>query len=113
MLLEQYHLNLSQKHLLAVKGVLCYLSKMCNYAIEYNFSRTPPNSSIQMILLTDFNIVNADCASDFTDCQSILGYAFFIFSSLVSWSSVKQQTVALLLTEAKYMSIAHAMQVAI
>lgn len=66
-----------------------------------------------MILPTDFSTVDADWASDSTDCRSVLGYAFFIFSSLVYWLSIKQQTVALSSTEAKYILIAHAMQEAL
>lgn len=38
MSLEQHNLNLTHKHLLAMKHVLQYLLGIQNYALEYNFS---------------------------------------------------------------------------
>ena len=51
---------------------------------------------------------DADWATDQTDCHSISGYTFFMFSGLVSWSSSKQKATALSSTEAEYMAITHA-----
>lgn len=57
--------------------------------------------------------MDADWATDQTDRKSVSGYLFYLFRSLVSWSSVKQRTVALSSTEAEYMVMVHAMKEAL
>jgi Reverse transcriptase (RNA-dependent DNA polymerase) len=52
--------------------------------------------------------VDADWASDVNDRKSTSGFVFMLAGRAISWSSKKQQTVALSSTEAKYMAGAHA-----
>lgn len=56
---------------------------------------------------------DADWASDETDRKSISGYCFFHANTLVSWSAVKQKTIALSSTEAEYYSMTHAIKEAL
>ena len=56
---------------------------------------------------------DADWASDTVDRKSISGYSFFFEGSLVSWSAVKQKSVALSSTEAEYYAITHAFKEAL
>lgn len=51
---------------------------------------------------------DADWVTNEQDQKSILGYAFFMFSGLISCSSSKQKTTALSSAEAEYMVIMHA-----
>jgi hypothetical protein len=51
--------------------------------------------------------------SDAVDQKSISGYCFFFENSLVSWSAVKQKSIALSSTEAKYYAMSHAFKEAL
>ena len=105
MALGQFNANPSRAHLLAAKGVLRYLLGMLDYALEYNFPQFPVGPPASTLLPSNCAFTDADWASDETDCHSISGYVFFMFSSLVSWSAVKQRTTALSSTEAEYMAL--------
>ena len=56
---------------------------------------------------------DADWASDATDRKSISGYSFYFEGSLVSWSAVKQKSIALSSTEAEYYAMSHAFKEAL
>ena len=56
---------------------------------------------------------DADWASDALDRKSISGYSFYFEGSLVSWSAVKQKSIALSLTEAEYYAMSHAFKEAL
>jgi hypothetical protein len=56
---------------------------------------------------------DADWASDASDRKSISGYSFFFQGSLVSWSAVKQKSIALSSTEAEYYAMTHAFKEAL
>ena len=56
---------------------------------------------------------DADWASDTMDCKSISGYSFYFEGSLISWSAVKQKSIALLSTEAEYYAMTHAFKEAL
>ena len=45
---------------------------------------------------------DVDWAGDSTDRRSTSGFLFSLGSAVIAWSSKKQQTIALLSTEAKY-----------
>jgi hypothetical protein len=51
--------------------------------------------------------VDADWASNVNDCKSTSGFVFMLTGGAISWSLKKQQTVALLSTEAKYIAGRH------
>jgi hypothetical protein len=56
---------------------------------------------------------DADWASDAADRKSISGYSFFFQGSLISWSAVKQRSIALSSTEAEYYAMTHAFREAL
>jgi len=56
---------------------------------------------------------DADWASDAHDRKSISGFGFFYMGSLVSWSAVKQKSVALSSTESEYYAMSHAFKEAL
>lgn len=58
-------------------------------------------------------MTDADWATDETGRESTSGYCFYFLGSLVSWSAVKQHTIALSSTEAEYYAIAHGMKEAL
>lgn len=113
MSLGQFNANPTRAHLLAAKGVLRYLVGTADYALEYNFLQTPVGPPMRLLLPGDCGMSDADWASDEVTRRSVSGYAFFLYSSLVSWSAVKQRTIALSSTEAEYMALTHAMKEAI
>jgi len=53
-------------------------------------------------------ITDADFANDLQDRTSISGYVFKLGEGAITWSSKKQNTVALSSTEAEYTAMAHA-----
>ena len=56
---------------------------------------------------------DADWASNTIDRRSVSGYSFYFQGSLVSWSAVKQKSIALSSTEAEYYALAHAFKEAL
>jgi hypothetical protein len=51
---------------------------------------------------------DSDWAGDLRDSRSISGFVFTMAGAVVSWSSKKQTSVALLSTEGEYMAVTHA-----
>ena len=56
---------------------------------------------------------DADWASNTVNRRSISGYSFYFQGLLVSWSAVKQKSIALSSTEAEYYTLAHAFKEAL
>ena len=56
---------------------------------------------------------DADWASNTADRRSISGYSFYFQGSLVSWSAIKQKSIALSSTEAEYYAMSHAFKEAL
>jgi len=79
MALGQFNANLSCAHLLAAKGVLCYLLDTLDFALEYNFSQQPVGPLASVLLLLNCVFTDVDWASNEMDHRSILGYAFSCF----------------------------------
>ena len=57
--------------------------------------------------MQNFGCSDANWVSDATDCKSISGYSFYFEGSLVSWLAIKQKSIALSSTEAKYYAMTH------
>lgn len=99
-LLSQFSANPLNEHWTAVKRVFCYLQGTKDFGITY-----APLNNDNCIEFTGFS--NADWGSD-RNRRSILGYAFLLGGSAISWSSKKQPTVSLSSMEAEYMAATNA-----
>lgn len=96
--LAQFGTCFNQTHWSAVKRVFKYLKGTLNYGITYS---------------SDSNIIQGLSDSNWgglmgDKCKSTSGYVFYVYGSLVSWSSRKQPTVALSSTEAEYIALCSA-----
>lgn len=79
------------------KGLLRYLSGSSNYKLKFGINQDG--------LL---GYCDADYASDNDTRRSTTGYVFVMHGGAISWSSRRQQTVAVSTTEAEYMAAAAA-----
>ena len=83
-----------QSHLQAAKWILRYVSGTLDNGIFYSYS-----NNFRLVGYTD-----SDWVGDAETQKSTSGYAFFLGSGSFSWSSKKQQVVALSSAEAEYMA---------
>jgi hypothetical protein len=112
MWLGQYSSKPTRSHMLAAKHVLRYLGGTKSLALSLG----TPSSSMPDSLngyIKNMGCSDADWASDAVDRKSISGYSFYFQGSLVSWSSVKQKSIALSSTEAEYYAMSHAFKEAL
>jgi hypothetical protein len=86
-----FQANLKECHLVAVKRILRYLVHTPNLGLWY-----PKSSKFDLLGYSDSNY--AGCK---VDQKSTLGMCQFLGRSLVSWSSKKQNCVALSIAEAE------------
>jgi len=86
-----------EAHLAAAKRILCYLKGTLDYGLVI-----PRSSPSQLTVYTD-----ADWAGCPDTCRSTSGYAVFLGSSLVSWSSKRQPTVSRSSAEDEYRAVAN------
>ncbi|KAG9446373.1 hypothetical protein H6P81_012501 [Aristolochia fimbriata] len=86
-----------QSHLQSAKRILRYIKGTISDDILYKSS-----NSFKLVGYTD-----SDWAGDGGDRRSTSGYAFTLGSGFFSWSSKKQQVVALSSTEAEYIAAAY------
>ncbi|XP_074314354.1 secreted RxLR effector protein 161-like [Silene latifolia] len=87
-----------QQHLRAVRRILKYVAGTTEYGIFYS-------------KVSDFKLVgytDSDWAGCLDDRKSTSGYVFTLGSGAISWSSKKQETVALSSSEAEYAAISSA-----
>ena len=98
--------NPTNAHLSLAKHVLRFLKGTLNQGLVYSAVNEP----IDIICYTD-----SDWGSDPIDRRSISGYVFQLSetSSVISYKSKKQPTVALSTCEAEYMALAYAVQEAL
>lgn len=84
-------------HWNAVKKIFKYLKDTKNYGLYY--TATSSSQPLDVIGYSD-----ADYANDLDTRRSFTGYVFIKNSAAVTWSSQRQQTVALSTTEAEFMA---------
>ena len=110
MWLGQYNAKLTHTHFFTAKHVLRYLSGTRQLALcLVSLSSQVPSSLCGY--LQNMGCSDADWVSDAVDRKSISGYSFYFEGSLISWSDVKQKTIAL--TEAEYYAMSHAFKEAL
>jgi len=112
MWLGQFNATPTRAHFLVAKHVLQYLSGTKHLALCFG----DPSHRIPSTLsgyLRNVGCSDADWASDASDRKSISGYSFYFQGSLVSWSAVKQKSIALSSTEAEYYALTHAFKEAL
>jgi hypothetical protein len=109
MALGQHNANPTRAHLLAAKGILRYLAGSLEFSLEYGLDTSVISPSVQETAKGCI-LMDADWATDEKDRKSISGYCFYYLNSLVSWSAVKQKTMALSSTESEYFAMTHAMK---
>lgn len=93
---ERFQSNPKESHPKAVRRVLRYLVGANDLCLWY-----PRGTSIELVGYTD-----ADYAGFLVDRKITSGMAHFLGSCLISWGSKKQNSVALLIAESKYIAIA-------
>lgn len=97
--------HLQWESLAAAKRIIRYLIQAKDNGIRYTFNE---NSQHELIGYSD-----SDYANDLDTRRSTTGYIFTLNGSPVTWSSQRQQTVALSTTEAEYMAACEATKEAI
>ena len=112
MWLGQYNASPTRAHFLAAKHVLRYLAGTKELALCLGAS-SPRVPSTLSGYLQNVGCSDADWASDAVDRKSISGYSFYFQGSLISWSAVKQKSIALSSTEAEYYAMTHAFKEAL
>ena len=102
--LSQHFSEPTEEHWLTVKHVLRYLKGTSDKELCF---RKNHKEGLGLRIYTD-----ADWAADVTDRRSTTGYCVSLSenTSLISWKTRKQPTVALSTCEAEYMSLASALQ---
>ena len=112
MWLGQFNATPTRAHFLIAKHVLRYLAgtKLLALCLGSSSPRVPSSLGCYM---QNVGCSDADWASDTVDRKSISGYSFYFQSSLVSWSAVKQKSIALSSTEAEYYAMTHAFKEAL
>jgi len=106
MWLGQYNAKPNHSYFLLAKHVLRYLAGTKTLALGFG----APSDSLPSSLtgyMQNVGCSDVDWASDSMDRKSISGYSFFFKGSLVSWSAVKQKSIALSSTEAEYYAMTH------
>ena len=100
--LAQYCANLIERHWKGIKRILRFIKRTINTTLQLeNVIRDQDEEVPKRAVCRYFDAAYMD---DKKDRHSTMGYAFFCAGSPVSWSSKKQQTIALSTTEAEYLA---------
>jgi hypothetical protein len=91
----RFQANPKESHLKALKRIIRYLKHTPNIVLWY-----PKGANPTLVGFSD-----SDFAGSLVDCKSTSGACYFLGCSLVSWSSKKQNSVALSTVEAKYIAV--------
>ena len=100
-ILSRYNQNSNSKHIAAVKRVLRYLKDTIDHDITYGTVNG----------LEGF--IDTDWASDSETRRSLEAYVFLLYEGAVSWTSKRQQFIALSSCEVEYMAQTQAAKEAI
>jgi hypothetical protein len=103
-LLSRFSHNPSEDHLRVSKRVLRYLK---GTAVRFLTLGNPPSTSLDTPLV---GYCDANYAGDLATRRSTTGYIFQFLGSTISWSSNRENTVALSTCEAEYMAMAEAIK---
>ncbi|GMI64368.1 cysteine-rich RLK (RECEPTOR-like protein kinase) 8 [Hibiscus trionum] len=95
-LVSRFMENPKQDHWIAAKRILRYVKGTLDHGLFYKHSQ---NSKL-------VGYSDSDYGGDINDRKSTSGYLFHIGSATFSWSSKKQQTIALSTCEAEYITAA-------
>ena len=106
MWLGQFNASPTRAHRLIAKHVFRYLSGTRTLALCLG-APSPRIPSSLSGYMQNMGCADADWASNTADRKSVSGYSFYFQGSLVSWSAVKQKSIALSSTEAEYYAMAH------
>ena len=102
-LLSRYSSDPRPVHWTAVKHIMRYLRSTRDLAITYTCDDQQ----------SPHGYCDADWANDKDSRRSTSGYTFCMSGAAITWSSKRQQTVALSSTEAEYMAATHATKEAV
>lgn len=102
---SRFNSNYGRTHWTAVKRIFRYLKGTIELKLRYKKSEQPA--------LVGYSLSDADWASDVDKRRSCTGYIFGLSGGAISWSSKRQQTVALSSAEAEYMAMSAAIQEAL
>jgi hypothetical protein len=91
--LSQFQVEPRQEYWIAAKHVLRYIRGTINYGLRYTAS-----SDIKLHGFTD-----SDWEGSAEDRKSTLGMCFSLVSTMITWGSEKQKSVALSTTKSEYM----------
>nr|GFA05095.1 retrovirus-related Pol polyprotein from transposon TNT 1-94 [Tanacetum cinerariifolium] len=91
----RYQAKPTKNHLEALKQVFCYLKRTINWGLWY-----PKDTAMALTAYAD-----ADHAGCQDTRRSTSGSAQFLGDKLVSWSSKKQQSTTISITEAEYIAM--------
>ncbi|TFY56531.1 hypothetical protein EVJ58_g7579 [Rhodofomes roseus] len=97
--LAQFNSNSGPEHWEAAQHILVYLAGTLNHVLLLGGEG---EDATRLIGWSD-----ADHGRDIVDRQSVSAYVWQIGNTSVSWSSKKQQTVAISSTESEYMAMTH------
>jgi hypothetical protein len=93
-LCARFQANPKESHLSALKRILRYLKHTPNIGLWY-----PKGANLELV-----GYLDSDFAGSLVDHKSTSGVCHLLGRSLVSWSSKKQNSVALSTTEAEYIA---------
>lgn len=113
MALARYSSQPTRAHMLQAKRVIRYLAGTKDLGLRFG---NPTSSNVPLSLAGYIRCVgcsDSDWASSSDDRKSISGFCFFYEGSLVSWSSVKQKSLAGSSTESEYYALVHAIKEAL
>jgi hypothetical protein len=92
--LSQFQVEPRHEHWIAAKNIFRYLCGMLNYGLRY-----ASNGDVQLHGSND-----SDWAGNADDIKSTSGICFSLDSAMISWTSRKQNYVALSIVKAKYIA---------